>query len=357
MDAELLVVTADPSLREDAARWAAAVGAEPSWSDDPSSVRHRWVGADAVLVGADVVAELAASAPARRDHVLVVGPGAGDDVWRHAVTLGAVAVLDRAEESAVLSRLGEALDGRGEACLVTLTGAVGGIGTSTLAGATAARAVRRGLGALLLDADPLGAGLDLLLGAEHAAGLRWGALDAADGHIGADRLSRLLPRADDVAVLTHERVGDADVDDRVPVVPGLPVQAVPGVLTAATRAFDVVVADVPRRPDPLCDVVLSRASGAVLLVPEDVRGVAAARQVLPGLRERAPAVMLLSVCRPHGLGAAALTEALRLPVVARVRHDRRLPARLDHAVPPERSRTVRRAADAVLDLLGLGARS
>lgn len=359
MDAShLLVATTDPDVLDDVLRWCAAVGVTPEVAHDVVSARRAWSGAAAVLVGGDLAEGLARTAPPRRDGVLVLHAGRGTvgtgrpgavstlgaavDPWRAAVELGASAVVDTSDERAVLERLGELVDGRGEAACVAVVGAVGGAGASTLAAVTALEAVRRRHDALLLDADPRGGGLDLVLGAERVEGVRWPRLVGADGHVGASRLATLLPRHDGVAVLACDR--DA---------PHVPLEAVPQVLGAASRAFDVVVADVPRQLDPLGATVLGRCSGAVLVVPEDVRCVAAARIVLADVREHVPEVAVVSVRRRGGVGRAAVAESLRLPVLARVGPDRRLGSDVDHGRGPRRSRTVRRAAGAVLDLLGV----
>jgi secretion/DNA translocation related CpaE-like protein len=343
--ATLLVVTSEPDVLDDALRWSAAVGVAPEVAHDVVAARRSWTSAAAVLVSAELAAPLARTAPPRRDGVVVLAGGPGphpDAVWRHALHLGAVEVLGRHDGATVLDRLGTLLDGRGEAACLAVVGAVGGAGASTLATATALESARRGLRPVLVDADARGAGVDLVLGAERVEGVRWSGLGGADGHVGATRLARQLPARDGVAVLACPRDG-ADV----------PVEVVPDVLTAATRAFDVVVADVPRHLDPLAAGVLTRCAGVVLLVPEDVRCVAAARLVLPRLAEHVPRVLLATARRRGGLGAGAVADALQLPVVARVGPDRRLRADVDHGRGPGRSRTLRTAAGRVLDVLGL----
>src|SRR5699024_7300714 len=54
---------------------------------------------------------------------------------------------------------------------------------------------------LLVDLDPLGAGLDLLLGIEGREGLRWPQLRLQDGRLDPDALRRGLPRRGDATVL------------------------------------------------------------------------------------------------------------------------------------------------------------
>ena len=56
--------------------------------------------------------------------------------------------------------------------IVGVTGARGGAGASILASMLALTAARQGLRPLLVDGDPLGGGLDLMLGLEQADGLR-----------------------------------------------------------------------------------------------------------------------------------------------------------------------------------------
>ncbi len=345
--ATLLVATTDPDVLDDALRWSAAVGVTPEVAHDAVAARRAWSSASAVLVSGELAGPLARTAPPRRDGVLVLDPGTGvgtTGLWRDAVLLGALEVLPRHDGGTVLERLGALVDGRGEAAFLAVVGAVGGAGASALAAATAVEAARRGVRPVLVDADARGAGVDLVLGAEHVDGVRWSELGGADGHVGATRLARQLPERHGVAVLACPR-DDATV----------PVDVVPDVLTAVTRAYDVVVADVPRHLDPLASSVLTRCAGAVLLVPEDVRGVAAARLLLPLLAERVPRILVATRRRPGGLGTGPVAEALRLPVVARVADDRRLRADVDHGRGPGRSRTQRRAAGQVLDVLGLGA--
>lgn len=344
--ARLLVATADPDVLDDALRWCAAVGTTPEVASDAVAARRAWVSAQGVLLAADLAGPLARTTPPRRAGVLMLQDGtvpASDALWHHALALGAEAVLDAADEARVLDHLGRLLDGGGEAACLAVVGAVGGAGASTLAAAVGLEAARRGHRPVLVDADTRGAGVDLVLGAERVEGLRWPELGGADGHIGAARLARSLPEHRGVAVLACAR-------DGAPV----PAATAPDVLTAAARAFDVVVADVPRHLDVLGTAALGRCEGAVLVVPEDVRCVAAGRIVLARVSAYVPRVVLVTVRRPGGVGSGPVADALRLPVVARVGHDRRVRADVDHGRGPGRSRTYRRASERVLDVLGLG---
>ncbi len=84
-------------------------------------------------------------------------------------------------EGWLAARVERSVRGRAPAPLVAVVGGRGGAGASVLATALALTAARRDLEVTLLDLDPLGGGLDLLLGAEAAPGLRWGDLRHVTG--------------------------------------------------------------------------------------------------------------------------------------------------------------------------------
>ncbi|GAA2081420.1 septum formation initiator [Aeromicrobium halocynthiae] len=344
-NAAALVVSSSPPVREDAERWCAALGAEAVLADDVVQARRSWREARLVIVGADVARSVAGAGLSRRDHVVVVHEGHDEqEAWPAAVALGAVAVVSVREERAALAALTAALDGRGEGAVVSVLGAVGGSGTSTFAGCLAGRAVHRGHRSLLADLDPLGGGLDLLLGAEHAEGVRWQGLGGADGTLSAGSLSKVLPTAEGMAVLTWDR------DHPV----ARPSQ-VGGIVSAAVRGFDLVVADLPRRPDEHVEDVLGRSVLTVLLVPEETRALAAARATLAWLETTAGSVAVLGVARPGGIESGLLARALERPVVGRLRRDRSMRTAVEVGRGPLRARRTARTADAVLDLLGLEA--
>jgi secretion/DNA translocation related CpaE-like protein len=276
-----LIATADEDVLDDALRWCAAVGSTPEVAPDVTAVRRAWRSAPVVLVGDDLAQDLARARLPRRDHVLVLARD-GADVWPLAVALGAVDVVTRADEARALDALTVALDGRGEACLVSVVGGVGGAGASTLAASLALAGAERGLQSLLLDADPLGGGLELLLGTESVDGLRWHDLGVAAGPVAAESLADALPRQGQLAVLSFGRDGP----DELPAALG-------GVVDAAVRGFDLVVADVPRHVDLAGAELAGRSVLTVVVVPEEVRAVASSRRVLDRLVRHTSAIAVV----------------------------------------------------------------
>lgn len=337
-----LVVTADEDLLEDALRLCAAVGATPIVATDLTAARRSWKLASAVLVGEDLAAGLARTEPSRRDGVVLIG-ASGD--WPSAVALGAERVCELPRDQDILiDLLANALEGKGEACVVSVMGGCGGAGATTLAAALALRGARRGFSSLLLDADAYGGGIDLVLGHENIEGMRWPDLDRTLGRVSGESLRQVLPSKAGLSTLSWDR-GDP-LDALLP-------DSMHAVLTAASRAFDLVVADVPRIFDGVAEEILGRSVLTVVLVPEDIHALGAAGRILSRVQRLSGSVALLTRARRGGIGAAAVSANLGLPVIGRIRHQRSLAANLDSGDGPGRSRTLRSGSNAILDALGL----
>jgi secretion/DNA translocation related CpaE-like protein len=148
-------------------------------------------------------------------------------------------------------------------------GGSGGVGATTLAAGLAFVAARTQR-TLLIDADPRSGGLDLLMGAERIPGWRWPRLASARGHLGD--LTGQLPSVEDVDLLSMAREES---------LPGCELRAeqMKAVLLSAMRTHAVVVVDLSRTLGSAGAEALRRAELAVLVVRDDVRGVAAGCEV------------------------------------------------------------------------------
>jgi secretion/DNA translocation related CpaE-like protein len=222
-------------------------------------------------------------------------------------------------------------------------GGSGGAGATTLACALAVVAARRG-STTLVDLDPLGPGLDRVVGLEEGEGARWDALVSSRGRLGSRSLRAALPAQGGLAVLTWS-----------PGAPAVPdAAAVREVLSAAQRGNDVVVLDLPRWVDDVTAEVLSRCDDVLLVVVPTVAGVAAAGRVAAALVEptRAGLGAVRLALRSGGgaIPASAVAAALRLPVAVEVPHQRRLTEHVDLGLGPVHSRrsVLARAASVVL---------
>lgn len=338
-----LIVTADELLLDEAMRLCAAVGATPVVAGDITAARRSWKAAPAVLVGDDLAAALARTEPSRRDGVVVFGRG-DTDVWPSAIVLGAerVCVVPRDQDD-VVEALADALEGNGEACVVSVMGGCGGAGATTLAASLVLAGARRGFSALLLDADPFGGGIDLVLGHESVEGMRWRDLDRTQGRVSGESLRQVLPAKDGVSTLSWDRGDPLDVE----------ASSVQTLLAAAARAYDLVTVDVPRNFDAVTEEILGRSVLTVLLVPEDIHALSASGRVLSRLQLHTANIALLTRAKRGGIGSAIVSETLGLPVLGRVRHERFLASNVDAGVGPGRSRTFRGGCRSILDTLGL----
>ncbi|MEV6489792.1 septum site-determining protein Ssd, partial [Actinoplanes sp. NPDC051633] len=265
-----LVLTADPDLLDDLLRLAAAGGTDVDVAPDPAAARPRYGAAPLVVIGADQVDACARAGLPRRERVIIVGPDeVSDRDWRAAQRLGAehVAVLPDAE-AWVVDRFAESPRRMPRARVLAVTGGRGGAGASILAAGLAVTSVSSGRRTLLVDADPLGGGLDLLLGWEAVDGLRWPALARTGGQVDPPALLGALPSRGDLVLLSFDRAGGS-----------VPLEAMEATLDAARRGRDVVVIDVPRRLDDAAVLALQAAHRVLIVVPAELRAVAAAKRV------------------------------------------------------------------------------
>ncbi|KAF0650855.1 hypothetical protein K701_05615 [Streptomyces fradiae ATCC 10745 = DSM 40063] len=321
-----LIVTEDLELLDDLLRLCAAAGCRPVVHAAPPDRGAEWDAAPLVIVGDDAVARCRGLT--RRSGVVLVGRDQDDaGVWRHAVEIGADCVLRLPDaESWLVDRIADVVEGSGrQALTVGVLGGRGGAGASTLACALAVSAARGGHRTMLVDGDPLGGGLDVLLGAEREEGLRWPDLAASKGRVAAAALEESLPAPRGLRLLSWGR-GDAAA---------LPPEAMRSVLAAARRRGGVVVVDLPRRMDDATVEALAQVDMGLLIVPAELRAVAAARKVA------STAGMVLDDLRvvvrgPYatGMDESWVARVLGLQLAGEVPEDPRLPVSLDSGAPP-----------------------
>ena len=327
-----LLVARRPEVIDDLVRLASAAGVDVEVAPDLVGGRPFWSAAPLVVVDDEVLDGLPASMPRRADVVLLGADVDDASVWERAVRIGAehVVFLPDAQEW-LLERFGDAREGlRAPARVLAVAGGRGGAGASTLAAALAVTAVRRGSATLLVDLDPLGGGIDLVLGLERAAGLRWPDLLGARGRINGASLCAALPSIGELPVLAWDRGSEAEV----------PFEAARSVIDAAARACDVVVVDLPRGGGLAALHAAGCAEEVLVVVPAEVRAVAAAERVLRIYRPVAKKVR--TVVRgpaPGGLLPDAVSEALGVELAGWLRPEARLAQAAERGeAPAERGR-------------------
>jgi len=248
--------------------------------------------------------------------------------------------------ASVLADAGGQAAGGGE--LLCVVGGSGGVGASTCAAGLAWVGARTGVPTMLLDADPYGGGLDLLVGAERVDGWRWPRLATARGHLGD--LSGQLPQVDGVDILSMAR-GGADI--------GAPdAEQMTAVLLSAIRSHGLIVVDIPRGLGPAARAIVRRADRVLLVVQADIRGIAAGREMV---RELEPACRELSLVvrlgRSVSLDAETVATGLALPLAGTIAEDPSLVAAAECGDPPARSARsplARTCREILEDRLGAG---
>ena len=323
-----LVVSNDEELLDDLLRLLAAAGTEPELATGGPALRRAYREAPLVLVGADALSGGALHAFPRRPGVVVVTPRELPATeWAAAVEVGAerVAVLP-AEEAWLLSRAAAAVRSPVErGPLIAVGGSCGGAGASTVAAAVALAAAP---GVVLVDADAWGGGLDLLLGAERAEGLRWPDLVGLRGRVAGNALLAALPEAAGVHVVAASRSSPG----------GIPDDALRTVLEAVRAGGWPAVVDLPRS-DPGAHsspvpAVLAEADLVVLVVPARLRAATAARLLVESPESGWSSARL--VVRPvvGGLSRDDVADVVGRPVLAELAHDRSAVPRGERGEPP-----------------------
>ncbi|MBS4727734.1 CpaE-like family protein [Mycobacterium sp. SM1] len=318
---------ADPALREEVDRIAAAVGVRVVHADAGSPgmappTRRSWSAAAAVVLDEVAMERCRHSALPRRAHVIALTRGEPAPAsWAAAIAVGAQQVLRLpAQEDELVRELADAAESahggitpRGE--VLAVIGGRGGAGASLFAAALAHLATE----ALLVDVDPWGGGIDLVLGGETAPGLRWPDLAVQGGRLTWSAVRQALPRHRGISMLSGVRRGYE-----------LEAGPVEAVVDAGRRGGVTVICDLPRRLTEAAQVALYTADLVVLISPCDVRACAATATIAPVLSAINPNVgLVVRGPSPGGLRAAEIAEIAGVPLLASMRAEPRLAEQLE----------------------------
>ena len=205
-------------------------------------------------------------------------------------------------------------DARG--AVVAVIGGCGGAGASLLAVALAQTAGD----ALLVDVDPWAGGIDLLVGAETAPGVRWPDLALEGGRLTWSAVRDALPRHRGISMLSGTRRG-RELDSA----------AVQAVLDAGRRGGATVVCDLPRRLTDAVEIALDTADLVVVVTPCDVRACAATATIVPVLAGINPSIgLVVRGPSPGGLRADEVADIATVPLLTAMKPEPGLPEQLEH---------------------------
>lgn len=295
-------ITQDADLEEAVLRLAAAADVGIAVYRSVSQAGPSYSQAAVVILDSDALVEALDADPVRRPHVLILARHDDASVWRQAVELGAERVLLWPDdERTVYELLVDSLHSRAQdSPLVCVVPGCGGAGASSLAVALAeAAGARLSDGVLLIDGDPVGGGLDVSLGAESIPGLRWPDLARTSGRVAPDSLRRALPVSDHVHLLSHAR-RPVEVE----------ATAWESMVSAGARGFPLTIIDGEIPPGA------SRYAHVIVVVPAELRAVAAAAARLPQLLESTGNIrVVVRQRRDSDLDVDDVAAVLPVPVV------------------------------------------
>jgi secretion/DNA translocation related CpaE-like protein len=328
-----------------------------------------------VIVGRDLAPELHRGYLPRRDGVVVVDRSerAATTAWQYAADLGADQVVQLpVGESWLIARLADiGIVRRERAQVVGFVSGSGGCGASSLAAAVAVLAVHRAITVTAIDLDPLGTGLELILGDDDPSGTGWNELAQTRGRLRGDTVRASLPEVAGVPILGWGNTSPASI------APG----AVGSVIDGITTSCDLVVVDLPRQVgltnpidesqaqarsagpiepgDPAVGVVASleeavcRCDLIVVVCPRTSVGIAATSRLIARARFETARVQVVTIgTSSAAISAQAVAEVLQLPLLVDVSADNNVLRRIERGVPPVGRRGgLRTAGEAVLQAI------
>jgi len=338
--ADILVLGRDPDLVDHLLALASAAELTVDVQPEARSAVLLWKRVPLVVVCTDLLGEVAAAALPPRPGTVVFGLMTAE-AWRQAFELGAGRIVEPPGEP---GWLGEAAAGGEEeqgttGRVVGVLGCRGGAGASVFACALAMAATRRRMTPFLLDLDPLGCGLSVLLGCDEVDGLTWDQVRSGSGRIPARSLESAVPRVGGIAVVGWPDDGSAAVE------PGVAA----AVVDTSRRCASVTIADLGRGHMAHQIEALARCDRVFMVVPADVRSVRAAKRCAARLTADAFEIVVRGP-NPGGLTGADVAQAVGVPVIAAVAAERGLDGRLERGEPPgsRRRSPLGRAGDGLL---------
>lgn len=320
-----LVLTRDPSLLDDLARLAAGAGVQLEVCGDAIDALASWPIAPLVVIGDDVLVDVADVAPPPRTGVVVVSQAPAAEVFRLALDVGAGSVVELpAGETHLGALLADVEEAPGRGLVLGVVGGAGGAGASTLACALGQVAGHAGP-ALVIDTDRVGPGLDRLLGLDETAGVRWDDLASSAGRLGSRSLREAVPRRDGVGVLTWA-AGAATMP---------PLSTLRDVLAAGQRGHSLVVLDLARQAGELSAELMARCDLVLAVMPATVTGIASTLRLITPMADTSRVRL---ATRRGAVRARDLTAATGVAMAFEVPEQRGLAEAVDLGLGPVRHR-------------------
>lgn len=271
------------------------------------------ISADIYFLGADQISEIRNNKNLLDKRIFILGFDS-DKLIEHSLAFTAPVILLPMSINKITEIMTEIR--RKEAKTLAVFGGSGGVGASTLAASLAIRRAKQGYRVGLVDLDPIGGGIDLLLGLEREEGWRWSKFKTASGHIA--EFYQQLPEISGVMVLSMSR-NYCDI----------PREAVFSVLDSLNQSMDFLVLDIGRSWISELSAIAAFVDLKICVVSPEVRQVAAAKVSLAQLKD------IKLVQRITGENAASeLSEILGYPVITSYKGNPKLAKLAERGEPP-----------------------
>lgn len=312
-----MAFVSDEILLDDLLKLAAAANCDLERVPDALAARQGWLEAPLILLDQAAVRDcLPLDMPPRKKVVVVAHDPEPSELWKDAMQLGVEKVVTLpGAEPWLIDAMADAAEGPASTTgkVLAVMGARGGAGASVFSVAVSLTALKAGKNTLLIDCDPKGGGLDVVLGAETDEGLRWPDIHLSAGRVAATSLHESLPTKRhgkaQLTLLSGARKGEGPAPD-----------AVAAIIEAGRRAGEVVVCDVPRHLETAAWAALDKADLTVIVTPAELRAAITARQLAQELRNRnGNPQLVVRGPSPAGLRADQITATTGVPLLAMMR--------------------------------------
>lgn len=221
--------------------------------------------------------------------------------------------------------------------LISVVGARGGIGTSTLATSLALVAAEHHDRVALVDGAPRNC-LEILAGIDEHAGPTWQDLDRIHHSVGSSVPRGTLGDGQSITVLAWKDmslVSDSTVRWAIELIRG---------------SHNLVIADAGVMSRPLEHALVESSGAVVLVVPGELRALTHAVHLVPMISAHAQVHLVVAEPSPAGVSSDQVADLLNLPLAGVLQRESRLPVRGEHGQLP--TRRLRATADALLATLG-----
>jgi len=332
-----VLLAGDPRWRDRLLQLTTNIGVRVDVAIDVVGVRRYWERAPLILIGPDAVTDcLRFGLPVRPGLILVldrpqgIGSRPGRRQWDMATRIGAeaVAILPLAAPWLARRLVESAAVCPPRAPVIAVVPGNGGAGASVLAVGLAVTAACHGMRPMLIDGDPLGGGLELMLGSWRQ--------EPKPGHPLAS-VARAWYRYP-AGSTWYAEPGELTFASWDRELTAIPVTGMRNALDMGRRSSGLVIVDLPRHVDGSTAFALETADRTLLAVSADVRACAAAARVAKSLEPHCREMELVvrgSVA--SRLRAGDMARMLQRPLAGTMRTESGLRAAVEKGNPPIRN--------------------